>query len=345
MPLLAAYFDTSVVNFLLKKDKKSVEFFTFPYVYSKGTLSSQCDEQGFYKQLIEEYLSEKKIKINSCDIIISGFLNPPEISIKLKFSAGIMDVVQSSAEYIPIVVNSHSFITKDVVNSFSHCEDGNKLAVENKDFGELDYYSNLCIYPQMVSDDLSTQSDIDENISKRIPLNFKIETRKKIILTGGRFAQNVCSRELNYVLMSDLIRGHGVYNVFMDYSNAFPLVQLAKMYDKDVDIAIEDYIEHVGLYIKSEGSVECLLSTGVGEDQFMEIDKDKIFVMPLKLDSPARLSVKSSSLGSVDITTVGGEVGIVFDTRTGNESVYSDVRIFNDCIKQFGSAFKDTREK
>ena len=345
MPLLAAYFDTSVISFLLKKDKKSVEFFTFPYVYSKGTLSSQCNEQDFYKHLIEQFLSEKRVKLNSCDVITSGFLNPPEISVRSKFSAGITDVVQNSSEYVPIVVNNHSFISKDTLNSFSKCEDGNKLETENNDFGELDYYSNLCIYPQIVSDDLSTQSDIDESISKKVPLNFEIETRKKVILTGGRFAQNICSRELNYVLMCDLIKGYGVYDVFMDYNNAFPLVQLVKMYDKDLDIAVEDYIENTGLYIKSQGSVECLLSTGVGEDQFMEIEKDKIFVMPLKLDSPARISVKSSSLGSVDITTSGGEVGIIFDTRMDNESVYSNVRVFNDCIKQFGGASKNKEGK
>jgi hypothetical protein len=345
MPLLAAYFDTSVVSFLLKKDKKNIEFYTFPYVYSKGTLSNQCSDKEFYKYLIEAFLTERKIKVKSCDLIISGFLEAPNFIENAKFSAGIVDVVKNSSDYLPIAINNSSLISKDIVNSFSYCKEENKLSLENKDFGEFDYYSNLCIYPQIVSDDLSTQSDIDENISKKIPSNFKIENRKKIVFTGGRFAQNICSRELNYVLMSDLIKGSGVYDVYLDTKNAFLLIQLVKMYDKDIDISIEDYIENTGIFIKSGGSVECLLSTGVGEDQFIEIEKEKVFVMPLNINSKARLSIKSSDLGSVEIPISGGEVGIIFDTRSNDESIYSNIKIFNDCIKQFGNSLQVSKNK
>jgi hypothetical protein len=345
MPLLAAYFDTSVVSFLLKKDKKSVEFYTFPYVYSQGTLSNQCSDKDFYNYLIETFLTERKVKIKTCDVIVSGFLEAPKFIDNSKFSAGVVDVVKNSSEYFPIVVNNSSLISKDSINSFSYCKEDNKLSLENKDFGEFDYYSNLCIYPQIVSDDLSTQSDIDENISKKIPSNLKIENGKSLVFTGARFAQNISSRELHYVLMSDLIKSAGVYDLYLDTKNAFLLIQLAKMYDKYIDISVEDCVEKSGLLIKSGGSIECLLSTGLGEDQFIEIEKDKIFVMPLKLDSKARLSVKSSSLGTVDISTQGGEVGIVFDTRSGDESIYSNVKIFNDCVKQFGSAFQSTSKK
>ena len=347
MPLLAlaAYFDTSVVSFLLKKDKQSIEFFTFPYVYSEGTLSNQCNNKDFYKFLIEKFLTERKIKLGSCDLVVSGFLEAPDFIDNSKFKVGIVDLVQNSTDYLPIVVNNSSLITSNFINSFSLCNEDIESSMGNRDFGELDYYSNLCIYPQIVSDDLSTQSNFDKNISKKLPNNFKIESKKKIVFTGGRFAQNVCSKELNYVLLLDLIRGSGIYNLYMDNKNAFLLVQLLKMYDKDVDIYEEDYLENIGLLIKSKGSVECLLSTKVGEDQFIEIDKDKVFVMPLKLDSPARLSIKSSALGSTDIPTLGGEAGIIFDTRVNEESIYSNVKILNDCIKQFGKSLQDIKDK
>lgn len=348
MPLLAAYFDTSVVSFLLKKDKKNIEFYTFPYVYSKGTLSNQCSNKEFYMYLIDTFLSERKIKTKSCDLILSGFLEAPDFIDNSKFTAGIVDVVQNSEDYLPIIVNNSSLITKNIVNSFSNCKEDSKLSkvsLENKDFGKLDYHSNICIYPQIVSDDLSTQSDIDENIIKKIPTNFKIEGGKKVVFSGSRFAQNICSKELNYVLMLDLIKGFGIYDIFLDTKNAFPLVQLVKMYDKDMEISVEDYLENSGLVIKSGGSIECLLSTGVGEDQFIEIDKDKIFVMPLNVDSTTKLSIKSSDLGTVEIRTLGGKVGIIFDTRTNDESIYSNVKIFNDCVKQFGNSLQEIKNK
>ncbi|MFZ2664156.1 MAG: hypothetical protein WAX66_02235 [Patescibacteria group bacterium] len=345
MPLLAAYFDTSVVSFLLRKETKSVEFFTFPYVYSEGTLSNQCNSKDFYKFLIEKFLGERKIKISSCNIIVSGFLEAPDFIDNSKLKVGIMNLVQNSTDYFPIVVNNSSLIANNFINSFSLCNEDTESSTGNRDFGELDYYSNLCIYPQIVSDDLSTQSNFDKNISKKLPNNFKIENKKKIVFTGGRFAQNVCSKELNYVLLLDLIRGSGIYNLYMDNKNAFPLIQLLKMYDKDDDIYEEDYLENIGLLIKTKGSVECLLSTKVGEDQFIEIDKDKVSVMPLKLDSPAKLSIKSSDLGSMDISTLGGEVGIIFDTRINDESLYSSVKILNDCIKQFGNSYRDIESK
>ncbi|NMB91889.1 hypothetical protein GYA37_03535 [candidate division WWE3 bacterium] len=342
MPLLAAYFDASVVSLLLKEDKKDIEFFTFPYVYSESILSNQCSDKEFYKFLIERFLSERKIKLSSCDLIVSGFLEAPDFIDDSKFKVGITDLIQNSTEYIPIVVNSSSIVTNNFISSFSFCNAEDKGS-NNRDFGELDYHSNLCVYPQIVSDDLSAQSDLDKDISKKLPLDFKIGDNRKIVFTGGRFTQNICSKELNYVLALDLIKNPGIYEIYMDTKNVFPLVQLLKMYDKDVDIYAGDYIESTGLLVKFKGSIECLLSTKVGEDQFIEIDKDRMFVIPLKLDLPARLSIKSSALGSTDISTLGGEVGIIFDTRTSGESIYSNVKTFNDCIKQFGNSFKQEK--
>lgn len=339
MSLLVAYFDTSVVSFLFRKCGKDVEFFTFPYVYTKGTLSNQCSEPEFYKFLIEKFLADRQVKFENCDIFLSGFLNPPQLPFEPKFSAGVVDVVKSSEDFTPIVVNNSSFFTKDIVSAFSSRQEGGEGEELEKDMGEFDYYGNLLIYPQIVSDNISTQSDLDEKIVEKVPLDFKVDPKKKVVFTGGRFSQNVCSRELNYVLMLNLLgSGIGIYPVYLDTKNAFLLFQTMKMYDKDLDLSIEDHIENSGLFIKSGGAVECLLSTGIGEDQFFEIEKDKVYVMPLKLELPARLSVKCSSLGSVEIKTEGGEVGLVFDTRTDNSSIYSNIKIFNDSIKQFGRA-------
>ena len=337
MPLLSAYFDTSVVNFLIKKDKKSMELLSFPYVYSKGILSNQCSESEFYENVIRKILSDRKIKIESCDILTSGFIGPPVLSLKTKFSVGVADLIQNSEDFTPIVVNNFSFLTKNRINSFSRCnnEDINSEGDESE---QLNYHSNRCIYPQIVSDDISNQTDVDERIVQRIPSDFKIESDKKVVFTGGRFAQNTPGRELTYILILEMLKGLGVFDVYLDSENAFLLFQTIKMYDKDLVFSVDDYIEKCGLFIRTGGAAECLLSSGIGDDQFIEIEKDKVVVMPLKLDNFAKLSIKSNALGTVNVKTKGGKVGLVFDTRSDDDSIYENIKLLNECVKQFGRA-------
>jgi len=339
MPLLAVHFDTSVINFLLKKEKADAEFYTFPYVYSKGTLSNQLSEADFYKKLIERFLTERKVKFSSCDIVVSGFVNPPTLNFEPKLSVGVNDLIHNSEDLLPIFVDNFSIFTKDAVNFGSPFSSDLKLSSENdKSFGEFDYYANLSIYPQIISDDISTQSQIDENISEEVSLTLKVKSGKKVIFTGGRFAQYISNRELNYILMLSLLNECGVYNVFLDRQNAFALYQTAKMYDKDLAINLEESIENSGTIIRTGGSVECLLKGEVGEGRFFEIEKDKILVIPLDSNSHTMLSIKNSILGSLEISVKGGEVGLVFDTRDSNSSIYSNMKMFNESVKQFGDA-------
>ena len=341
MPLLAVHFDTSVVNFLLKKDKEGAEFYTFPYVYSKSTLSNQLSEADFYKKLIDKFLTGRGVKFSACDIVVSGFVNLPKLNFEPKLSVGVNDLIHNSEDMVPIFVDNFSVFTKDTISSSKQFLSDLKLSTENaKDFGEYDYYANLTVYPQTISDDISTQSQLDENIFKQAPSDLKVETGRKIIFTGGRFTQYTSNEELSYILMLSLLKGVGAYTVFLDKKNAFSLYQTAKMYDKDLQIILEDYVESIGTIIKTGGSVECLLKGEVGEGRFFEIEKDKILVIPLDPSSHTTLNVKNNLLGSLEIPVKGGEVGLIFDTRDSNSNIYSNMKMFNECVKQFGDALE-----
>ena len=338
MPLLAVHFDTSVVNFLLIKDKNA-EFYTFPYVYSKGTLSNQLSESCFYKKLIEKFLAEHGVKLSACNVVVSSFSNLPGLSFEPKLSARVNDLVHNSDELIPIFVDNFSIFTSSSQSSNVQPLPDLKLSTkDDKDFGEYDYYANLSVYPQIISDDISIQSQIDENIFEQAPSDLKIEAGKKVIFTGGRFAQYTSNRELNYILMLSLLSGVGTYTVFLDKQNAYSMFQTAKMYDKDLEIGLEDHIETVGTVIKTGGSVECLLKGEVGEGRFFEIEKDKILIIPLDPNSHTNLSVKNAILGSMELSVKGGEIGLIFDTREDNSNIYSNMKTFNDCVRQFGEA-------
>jgi hypothetical protein len=340
MPLIAAHFDISGSSFYIKKSKRSSgEMFNFPYVYSKGVFSNQCNQEEFHKTLIQKLLSDRNINPGRCDILLSGFMDPPEIGLKSKYSIGIVDIVESSDELVPVFINNCSFITKGLLSAYSSCE--NTSDSPRRDFEDGDQMANFCIYPNIVPEDLSAQSNMDSRLFQRIPDDFKFESGRKLVFTGGRFSQPTENRELNYILILETLRGFGFFQINLDSYNVFPISRTMQMYDRDLENPYGEYIERVGTFVRTGGSAECLLSTGIGNDQFIEIEEDRIFVLPLRLEKPAKLSVKSSILGTVDIRTTGGEIGLVFDTRKENRSIYSEVKIFNDCIKQFGEALKN----
>lgn len=339
MPLVAAHFDISGSSFYIQKSKKISGMFNFPYVYSKGIFSNQCTEKEFNKILIEKVLSDWNISPSRCNLITSGFMDAPEVDLKTKFSIGVVDLIESSDELLPVFINDCSFITKGVLNSYVSSKDA-VMDTTNRDFGDRDQTANLSVYPNMISKDLSAQASLDSRLFQRIPKNFQFESGRKIVFTGGRFSQPVVDKELDYILILEALKGHGFFEIYMDNFNAFSLFKTIQMYDRDIDIPTSEYIKSLGTFIKTGGSAECLLSTGMGNDQFIEIEENKIFVLPLNVQNPAKLSVKSSVLGTIDIRTSGGDVGLVFDTRVEDTSIYSDVKILNDCIRQFSEILK-----
>ena len=114
-----------------------------------------------------------------------------------------------------------------------------------------------------------------------------------------------------------------------------------QIYDKSLVTDAYEYFEKLGSFIRTGGACECLFSTGLGDDQLIEIEENKIFVLPVMLESPARLSIKSRDLGTIDIRTTGGKIGLVFDTRSEERSIYDDVKLLNECVKQFEVVLKE----
>jgi hypothetical protein len=341
MSLITAHFDVSGVSFLIKKDKKSTEILNFPYVYSKGLFSNQCDESDFYSKLLEKIMIDRGIKPSTCNIVTCGFIEPPNLNIKTKLSVGVVDLIEKADEIIPVFVNNSALITKGYISSKSDIREYVGAEKSESDFGEFNDIANAAIFPQLVPSDVSSQISVDTEVYGRIPKNLKFESGRKIIFTGGRFSQNILDKELNYILALDMLRGLGVFNIYLDTSNFFSLYRATQLYDKEMVGDLFEYIEDSGLFIRTGGACECLLSTGVGDDKFIEIEENKVFVLPLKVENPAKVSIKSRDLGTIDLRATGGRIGLVFDTRaSGSGSIYSDVKLFNDCIKQFESVLK-----
>ena len=323
MPTLAAYFGTSVSSFLIRNGQ-DLEFVKFPYVYSKGLFSNQCTKPQFYRYLIETTLRERKMSLGSCEVSVCGFLEPPEFAFGPTVSCSVVDTISSSNDFYPVFVAGSSLITKDIISSFSSF-----VSKKSKNDIDPNYFSNLAIFPQMVPTDLSAQANLDEDVSTKIPGGLNISSDIPVVFTGDRFAQNVSDRGLSYILMLELIKSAGIYDLYLDTNNKVSLVNLL---EREFDTL--SYTSRVGTFINTTSGVECLLSTGVGDDQLFEVKKDHIYVMPLTSEGEVRLSVKSADLGSREVKVSGGTLGLIFDTREQKGSIYSDVKLFNDLLKQ-----------
>ncbi|MFC1700511.1 hypothetical protein ACFLZ4_02625 [Patescibacteria group bacterium] len=323
MPTLAAYFGTSVSSFLIRNGQ-DLEFVKFPYVYSKGLFSNQCTKSQFYRYLIETILRERGMSLGSCEVSVCGFLEPPEFAFGPTVSCSVVDTISSAEKFYPVFVAGSSLLTRDVISSFSSFEPS-----KSTDEIDINYLSNLSIFPQMVPSDLSAQANLDEDVSNKVPGGLSIASDTSIVFTGDRFAQNIADKGLHYILMLELIKSVGIYDLYLDTNNKVPLVNLL---EHDFDNL--SYTSRVGTFINTSSGVECLLTTGVGDDQFFEVKKNRIYVMPLTSEGEVKLSVKGADIGSREVNVSGGTLGLIFDTREQKGSIYSDVKLLNDLLKQ-----------
>ena len=334
MALITAHFDVSGVDFLIKKTKKQTEFFNFPYVYTKGIFGNQCNQEQFYTSMVEKVMADREMKSPSCDVLTCGFPDPPNLNIKTKYSVKTSDLIESSEGIVPVFINNQVILTKGMTCSYKLNEDEDFLGNED-DRGEFDQIANLGAYPQTTPDDISSQISLDSKICEKIPEKFSFESGRKIVFSGGRFSQKILNPELNYILILEALRGLGVFNVYLDSSNAYSLLRTVQMYDRSLVPDIESYFETSGFFIRTGGSCECLIKTGLGDDKFVEIEDNKVFIYPFRSEDYARLSIKSRELGTIDVHTNGGSLGLVFDTRLLGDSLYDDVKLLNESLKQF----------
>lgn len=325
MPVLAAFFDFSTVSIAIENKDGDIEFFLFPYAYSKELFAGQCTEDEFYSQILASYLASKKLKLADFDVAVSGYLQPPFLPFKTALSVSFLELINSFSGSYPVFVNTFSVSTKDVL----------VCNTDIKSNEEGDFYSNLSIYPQLSHRDISFQNDIDCGlVSQFIDSGGIVASEAPIIFTGSRFAHLGTNKDLNYILSFDMLRIPGFYKLYLDNGNKALLVQLIKLLKKDFAQDLDSYLEPVGTYISTDGGMECLLNTDIGTGQFFDLQKNTLFILPQDIDTKVKLSVKNTHLGLVEGFVGGGTLGLIFDTRETKKSIFDDVKLLNLCLKQ-----------
>ncbi len=332
MPFLCSFTDLHGISLLLYKSPEEFWFKNFSYVYNAAIFSTSFTEDAFYLNLFTSFCKEHDVNLSSCDVLLTGFLEAPKLGIPVKLTKSLYEVFVNVKGSYPILINNTSIFTPDFCFSNSTLKPHRK-SVEFGDVDEDNYYSNLEIYPQLVTNEISTQIDLDSNIASLMDEKSILSADLPLVFCGSRFSRISIFAELDYLLMLNLIREPGIYEIKRDMFNATILSTLLNIYDEKINIRPE--ITKAATVISSPSALECMIKTDEGTSQLVQLEKDKTTVVPLPKGERAKIMVKSYHLGTVEHEIIGGGVGLVFDTRVEKRLVIQDVGIFSLGLKNF----------
>jgi hypothetical protein len=334
MPILAAYIGAHDVTGLIYKSPEEYSFWSYPYVYSPELFSAFTSETAFYKYLFDQMCKESGLKSAECDIIISGFLQPPKLEMGLKMYISMYELVIRCEQYFPIMINNYAIATKDQIFSSKPLED----ISSSTDMSEENFYANLSLYPQVVVSDLVSRVDMDSKLLQSVQ-NFKLPANKPLVFLGSRFNDLHGISDVNIMLMLQLLQGTGVFEVYIDTNSKTILTNLVRIY-LGKDPGIGDHPEKLATIVSIPGTLECLISSQIGTSQIIDLEKDKIFVLPLPKDERTKILLKAQGMPQTEHIVSGGTSGIIFDTRTQKTDFVTAYRQYSTYIRAGGEGIK-----
>jgi hypothetical protein len=335
MTALCVFVDVQSVSLLLYKTSDEVTLKVFPYVYSDALFSSSFTKAQFFESLLKSFCKENGVKLTDCDILATGFFEAPDIGMPIKFSKSLHEIFSSIHSYYPIYANNYTLMTPDYCYSYSPV--GQKFeGADVKEVDEENFYANMEIYPQIKATDISAQMDIDHGICSLLRGKEKIPQGLPIVFLGSRFSQISIVPELDYILMLNLIRTSGVYDIRRDSSNVLVLYALLRMYKAEENFDL--HLDREATLITTTGTLECMIKTEVGTSQLAEVEKDKVLVLPVGRDERLKLMVKARDIANKERMVNAGKIGLIFDTRLDKATHVADIKVFSAGLKAFKEA-------
>ncbi|NMB70060.1 hypothetical protein GYA27_02560 [candidate division WWE3 bacterium] len=335
MPVLAAYIGAHDVTGLIYKSSEEYTFWNYPYVYSPELFSAFTTETSFYRALFDQMCKDVDLKLSDCDVILSGFLEPPKIDLGLKMYISMYELLLRTEQYYPIMINNYAVATKDQIFSSKPLQ---YPAGETQDPVEEDFAANLSLYPQVVVSDLVSRVEMDSKLLQTVQ-NFKVPAEKPIVFLGCRFNTLHGIEDVNTMLILQLLQGTGAYDIFVDSNDSTILTNLLRIYlGKDPGITVHP--EKLATLISIPSGIECLIASQIGTSQIIDLEKDKIFVLPLPKEERTKIMLKPAGNPQVERIVSGGKSGLIFDTRTGKTDFASAYRQYSSFIRSAGGDIK-----
>jgi len=331
MPVLAAYVGLQSISGLVFKGPKDYQVYSYPYVYSPEAFSANFSSSDFYSAVFETFCKQSGVKFSECEVVITGFLEPHILDFEVNYTS-IDKALEAMKEYNAVLVNNYAIVTPLGFKSFLPLEKGS-VCGKTFELEERNFYANMALYPQIFPTDMASQIDLDSNISKLI-CNTSIEyiKDKPIMFMGSRFSGRKYHEELSYLLMVSLVRDPGVYELKFDPTNEHVLSTLLKARNV-TKASMEYHPTAVGTLISTTGPLECMVTTDIGTSQVIELQVNKLFIVPLSEGEKAKIVLKTLGMDTIEKEIFGGTLGIIFDTRERKEDLIGETRVFNDSLK------------
>ncbi len=309
MPVLSFHEGISELSFLLLEnpgDLENSKKLSYPYTYSEKLFGRSFTKQEYYNTLFQTVANEFGIKLSDVEIFASGVLSVPEVPIEPTKKAYLINSIPENYIYL----SSNIFA---VGNDYIFAYPLSDIDPEDNSKANLAIYSNVNYHE--TSDVLAKDS-----ILRNFSTNFVLEPRE-VVITGERCSDKRISAAITHLLIIDILRESGIFNIKLDEENNFVHSFMFESF--------EPQSISIGTLINSPGKTECLYETDVGTKQLIDLDAGKLFIIPLDAGSTARVMVKSSGWKGEKVV-YGGELGVILDTREKSnggvfKEMYADV--------------------
>jgi hypothetical protein len=339
MPVLAAYIGFSSISYLVYKSSNDYVFGTYPYTYSADLFDSYSSESQFYIELFSNILRDNNLKFLETDILVGDYIRYPDLEFEVKRSYLLSEILKGiSLSHFPLNISSYSITTPNSMLCYLPVSNGEYLGSDTKkmETDELNYYFNYSIYPNIVNYEMTLLIDHDRNIVSKLR-NTELEYNNKLPLCfmGSRFSYpyGQFNKESDYILLLNILKNPGIYELELDRDRYLMLAYMLNSFDKSLELRAEGKIEKVGTLINTFGDVECMITSEIGTSQLLDIEKDRVFVLPLNYNEKAHVIIKNNTIGTMEKDVIGGKLGVIFDTRLEKYDITENLKVFNDSIK------------
>lgn len=306
MPVLSFYEGISELSFLKLDDLSGSaddSLFKFPYVYSEKLFGSSFTKDEFYSSVYELACKSLGIVAKDTEVFACGVINEPQVPFKTVKKGSVLKSLPPNYAFI----SDHTFAYSDAIFSMMPVD-----TVDPQD----DMEANLSIYTNVFFAETGDILNKDSMLREIIKNSGVTIDAKEVVFTGERVSDRRISPVVTYLFLLDIVKNPGIYHLKMDRNNLFSHTFLAG--------GNEPPIPSVGTLINSPGKTECLYETDVGTSQLIDLEAEKLFVLPLEAGAGARLMVKNVE-GQTDTLVYGGELGVILDTRDKSKGlIYKD---------------------
>ena len=191
---------------------------------------------------------------------------------------------------------------------------------------DISYMANSNYFPQ-----LERENDFDSHVRYA---NFQFDKTRPIVFTGERFSKESVKDPVTYILVLDMLRTVGIFDVRIDSDNVMPLLAAFSAYNNRFDDVLTNWqLWPLGTVLITYGSVECLVEKSNGSKQLIDVGPNELFLVPLEADSRSRIKVKNNLIGNLEKEVHGGVLGLVIDTREKNNPKFFNEKIVSKKIK------------